>query len=429
VTRSSPRVLVINLHATENAGDAALLEMAIVALREALPGCSLTLAMNVPDARYCEPQSSINVVPSFIRATQPVSGSSAERVARLLVFGSIALLSALCWRVLRVLPPSPAGLRAILRAYAGADLVTSCPGNIFASTGKLGFPLLLSAVTVAIALAMGKPLNVLPQSIGPLRSRWERTLVGMIYRRARVVMVREPVSLRLAQHLGIASARLRFIPDLAYAYPAAHWTVVPRELRVRLDQLPHPLIGVTAVNRLLSAVDDSVWSAYEAGLAEGLTRFAEQRGASVVFFPQVTGPSEREDDRIAARRIAALMPPEVDVVLVDDQLSPGELKALYGRTDLFVGTRLHSVIFATGMGVPTLCVEYLSKTRGLAEMLGLERWRLDLPQVTGKNVDRALSELWEARAEVRKALQEKLPEMTGAVRRASELIRSERFGG
>lgn len=430
MSERAPAILLIHVHATDNAGDAALLDMALIALREALPEGRVTIAMNAPDMRYDRREEGIEVAPSFIAVTQPGGrASTLRRVVALLAGGGQALAAAWLWRLFRRMPPLPnRGLRRLLAQYAAADLVVSCPGNIFASTGKAGLPVLLSALTVAIGLALGKPLYVLPQSVGPLTKGWQRRLVGALYRRARVVMVREPVSLRFASSLGIPADRLHLVPDLAYAYPAAATRGVDPALLARVSALPRPIVGVTAINRLLSAVEGPVWDAYERGLAEGLAAFAVKRGGSVVFFPQVTGPAEREDDRIAARRIAAAMS-DADsrfaVLALEEKLSPAELKALYAGVDLFVGTRMHSVIFATSAGVPTLCIEYLSKTRGLAEMMGLEGWVLDLREVTGDRLRERLDALWGARNDVRADLLRQLPEMADAARRAGALIRSD----
>lgn len=423
-------VLLLNVHSSDNAGDAVLLEMALAVLREALPECRVTIAMNTPDPRYHRPVQGVEVAPSFVCATQPShSASLVRRIAALVSAGVLALFSAVIWRCLRRLPPLPVGpWRQLLEQYAAANVVVSCPGNIFASTGKVGLPLVQAAITVGIALLMGKPLYVLPQSVGPLRKRWQRALVGWLYRRARVVMVREPVSLRTAQGLGIQSTRLHLVPDLAYAFPAAPASEIAPHLLEVLSGLPRPLVGVTVINRLISSVGPDVWDHYEQGMAQGLSRFVGAHGGSVVFFPQVTGPTEREDDRIAARRIRSLLPAHIPVLVLEDQLPPGVLKALYAQADLFVGTRMHSVIFATSVGVPTLCIEYLHKTRGLAEMMHLDQWRLTIQEITGTRLTEALDALWCTRDEVGEQLLRELPQMRDLVHRASELIRSDYDG-
>jgi colanic acid/amylovoran biosynthesis protein len=318
-------------------------------------------------------------------------------------------------------------LRDLLRAYTDADLVVGCPGNIFASTGRVGKTLVISALTVAYALLLGKPFYVLPQSIGPLREGWPRRVTGALYRRARLVFAREPLSFRVGQELGLKPERLRLAPDLAFALPPAPRAEAQTILK-RLGLSEGPCLGVTVINRLLRTVDDRTWDRYEASVAYALRRFMVENEAHVVFLPQVTGPTAREDDREAARRVVAAMGDPPAAVVLDDILPPAVLKALCGEMDAFVATRMHSAIFALGMGVPTLMIEYLAKTRGLAEMLGLESWRLDLTEVEPDRLVDALDRLWRERDAYRRRLAETIPPLAAAASDVGRMIAQDFYG-
>jgi polysaccharide pyruvyl transferase WcaK-like protein len=116
------------------------------------------------------------------------------------------------------------------------------------------------------------------------------------------------------------------------------------------------------------------------------------------------------------------------VILVNEPLSPELLKGLYGLMDLFVATRLHSGIFAVGMRVPTLLIEYLAKTRGLAESMGLEEWRLDLAEISDQLLWNRLEALWLGRAAVQQHLSRTLPLLEQQALLAGKLI-AEDFHG
>ena len=425
------RITVINLHSSRNVGDAALLEMALATLREAFAGCHITLAMNDPDPIYADRDPAhVAVVPSLaaVMGAQDTRRGPVRQTAALA--GLLALgLPAAAWHRLsgRVLPWPRGNIRDLLAAYAEADLIVGCPGNIFASTGRVGKTLVISALTVAYGLLLGKPFYVLPQSIGPFRGGWPRWVTAALYRRGRLVFAREPVSFRVGQELGLAAARLRLAPDLAFALPP-----VPRaEARSILNRLglgDGPRLGVTVINRLLRTVDDQTWDRYEASVAHALARFMRAYGARVVFLPQVTGPTAREDDREAARRVVAAMGNPPGAVVMDDILPPAVLKALCGEMDAFVATRMHSAIFALSMGVPTLLVEYLAKTRGLAEMLRLEAWRLDLSEVGPDRLWEALDRLWQERAALRQQLAETIPPLAEAANNVGRMIAQDFYG-
>jgi colanic acid/amylovoran biosynthesis protein len=434
------QILVINVHSSQNAGDAALLGMTLRLLGTAFPGSSITVAMNLPDAglpgpgldpEVPAPPADTRIVPSFMAHLG--YGAKQRRLGQRLWAGiqllTAILASTLAWRRRREVPDwVQAGLRELLAAYAQADLVVSCPGNIFASRSRLGLPFLLSALTVAYASLLRKPLYILPQSIGPFTVGWQRLLVRRVYSRARIVQAREPVSLRLAAQIGIPAARLRLVPDLALALPAAPLEEIESaSLRVGIARVP-PMLGVTAINRLLSRHGDAVWDRYETAMAGALGAFLQRHGGGVIFFPQVTGPTEREDDRVAARRILEKMGSPSHARLVDEPLPPALLKGLYGQMDLFLATRLHSGIFAASMGVPTLLVEYLTKTRGMAEMMGLEEWRLELVEISEDLLSTKLEALWQQRDAVRQHLRRALPPLEQQAILAGRIIAEDFYG-
>ena len=97
----------------------------------------------------------------------------------------------------------------------------------------------------------------------------------------------------------------------------------------------------------------------------------QKYGVRIYFFPQVTGPTQQEDDRFAASKVAEMMKGvEESIVTIEEPLSSEMLKGLYGLMDIFLATRMHSGIFASSMGTPTLFIGYLTKIQGMVESNG-----------------------------------------------------------
>ena len=181
-------------------------------------------------------------------------------------------------------------------------------------------------------------------------------------------------------------------------------------------------MGVTVINRLIRNVSADIWERYETALADTLGGFARTHDATVVFFPQVIGPSEREDDRVAARRIIARMGLGAKAILLEEPVPPALMKALYCEIDILIATRMHSAIFALSNGVPTLMIEYLHKVRGLAEMLGLAEWTLSLSEMDASRLAQMLDALWADRKAVHHHLDEIMPGLVREVESVSETI-------
>jgi colanic acid/amylovoran biosynthesis protein len=405
----SPRnILMINLHSTQNAGDAALSDMAVACMRSAFPNARMTLAMNEPDLAYeTTDLGGIRVTCSFAALCGAELGP--PRLGALIWIIVVSLAAAAAYRARRRLPSwLPSDLRPLLTAYMNADLAVSKPGNVFATMGRVGMPFLLEALAVAYVIVLGKPLYVLPQSIGPLRRRWERTAVRGLFSKARMVFVREPVTLRLAREIGLPDERLFLVPDMAFALPQATAVEAARVLELA-GAGSGRRVGVTVINRLIRHVSQEDWDRYEQAMADALGWFAQKHDATVVFFPQVVGPTEREDDRVAARRIMARMRLGKQAVLLEEPAPPGLLKAMYREMDLMVATRMHSAIFALSNGVPTLMIEYLHKIRGLAEMLEIDRWTVNLTALDANELGGVLEALWDDRMAVRDRLGRLMP--------------------
>ena len=58
-------------------------------------------------------------------------------------------------------------------------------------------------------------------------------------------------------------------------------------------------------------------------------------------------------------------------VLISDALSFGEIMGVISASEILIGMRLHSLIYASGANVPTLAVSYDPKVDGFAEYIGL----------------------------------------------------------
>ena len=63
------------------------------------------------------------------------------------------------------------------------------------------------------------------------------------------------------------------------------------------------------------------------------------------------------------------------MVVLSNDYHALQLKAIYKSMDIFVGTRLHSTIFAVSENVPAICVTYHgTKALGVFKTLGLQEF-------------------------------------------------------
>jgi len=424
------KILITNAHSIRNSGDSVLLQVTLQEVERCFPEAEVVVALNDPDGYT--PFGAETSVGSFVHWFKSTHGERGSWRRLNLVLAPIllgwAVLVALLYRLTgraHCLHPRQE-YRRLIQAYLGADLVISCPGNFFVSGSGIGLPLLLAFWSTGYGWLAGKPLYMMQQSVGPFRRRWEYWVARWLFERVRIVAVRDDRSCQTLAAAGLEETQIIMLPDAAFLHQG---TGNPQRLVDEIAQTPgaqRPFIGVTVIdfaiqNRLFDRQD-----VYENALVTALNVFTTNHGGTVFLFPQVTGPSQAEDDRIPGRRVAAgLRERGAAVVLIDATWSPAELQAAYGQMDIFVGTRLHSNIFALTTGTPVVAIAYFYKTFGIMQMLGLSEWALDIWTITEQELAQRLELLWQQRAVLRRQLRAVLPQLQQEARRACELIRAD----
>jgi colanic acid/amylovoran biosynthesis protein len=402
------QILIINLHSSRNNGDAALTDVAIQQLSNCFPQSHITLAMNDPDSHLGDHM----VVGSFLHWMYKPS----EKAGMQWNYGAIIqLLLASLWSVFtyRLFKhPSFFGLtqtqKESLQVYFDADLVVSAPGNFMYSSGKAGLTFLIIAYTMAYALFASKPLYLFPQTIGPLSRARDRKLTQWILNRARLVMVREPISLKEIQQMGVTRAHCRLIPDIAFSFqgvPVEEAKTWLRAWGVDTEQ-GQPLLGITVINWGAQTAQPMIQEYYEDALFQVANYFLETTHGKVIFFPQVCSNMMVNDDRIPTQRVAERFQDRAEqVIFIKEPTNPELLKTAYRFMDVFIGTRMHSNIFALSEGVPVIAIAYRYKTQGIMQMMMLENWVMDINQVKGEVLVTKLASLWQEKHTLRQHIQ------------------------
>lgn len=384
------KILIVNVHSSLNAGDLALLQTTINLLRQQFPDAIFLVSANFPNEKAIQ-EVADRVVPSPWNLAGGGTGRKTRDLVRNLALGWMAAQSG----VFCLDNSSNQSWKALFDVYQEVDMVVAVSGNQFFSSGRYGWPLFAIAMSVKLAGVFKKPVYIMPQSIGPLRSWWERILLRISYSNAQLVYLRDNQSLRLAREVKLPADKVKFVPDPAFTLnPVLREDILPI-LEKFGYQSGMRSIGVTIIAAMPSYLDQRLISNYYSSVAKALSEMAEKHNAHIFFFYQVIGPSSQEDDRVASEIVFRQMNCEKENIhLVKENLSPAQLKACYGCMNEFLASRLHSGIFSIGMKVPTVFIGYLSKTRGVLEALSMEQDLLELKDLTSDSLFALLESNW-----------------------------------
>ena len=263
----------------------------------------------------------------------------------------------------------------------------------------------------------GKPFVFLPQAWGPFEHPPVRELARRAVNAASVSYARDDISRAYLEGLE-AGGRIEQAPDIAFLFgPSADG---PRLLsEIGLD--PGRLIVAIAPNmrvyeRTQGEGTENVY--YEALLRVG--RELGARGAQVLLVPHELLPSgvDRPDDRYLCALLAEAMEGQ-EVAAVTEDRTAEDLKAMIGGCDLMVGSRFHALIAALSSGVPSVAVGWAHKYPELLGEFGMERLVFDHNDLTQEALLEAVMEVWDARADYRARIGDRLPDVKG---RASQVF-------
>jgi colanic acid/amylovoran biosynthesis protein len=394
----APReILIINVHSTMNAGDTALLWLNMQQLAKAFPSATFTALVNYPRESYYTQLTNLRVMSSAFDLIEAGSERAGLKKILRLVGGCVQLLVSKLLPLKWLQNSSSPWLR-MAYAYRAADVVAAVSGAQMVSLGKYSWPLIVSSVPVFITNYFHKPLYVMPQSIGPLRWQWEQVLVKQAYSAARLVVLRDTISINLAKNIGLPPKKVKFAFDPGFALPVVS-AARAIEIMSPYGYLPgDPAIGITVIAQLSKTYDPASLAHYYQTLARVLARFSATYDIKIFVFDQVRGPTTREDDRIAAESLLEIVHENNrKVTHIKCNLTPMELKACYGLMGLFIASRLHSGIFAMSGGVPTIFIGYNPKTKGFLDAVGMSQLLLNLDGIDESRLYDLMCQSWENR--------------------------------
>lgn len=306
----------------------------------------------------------------------------------------------------------------IARRIREADAVLDISGGDSFSDNYTAWTFRRSVAPKRLALALRRPLILLPQTYGPFRDPAARAEASRIVRAATLAYSRDAASHEVLVELrgGHDGHRLVAGVDMAFALrPADPGPALPGPVRDLLSESDRsrPLVGVN-VNGLLysdryAAERFGIRFDYRT-LVQRLLTWLVAQDCDVLLVPHVavvggkTNPNE--DDVRACRNIVTGMGAAVRerVHVVPAGMTAAQIKWAIARTDWFCGSRMHSTIGSMSSGVPTAAVAYSMKMRGVFETCGIADEVIDGRSVNGDECLLLLKDAWVRREAVRRTL-------------------------
>jgi polysaccharide pyruvyl transferase WcaK-like protein len=345
-----------------------MVESVVARTPEVVGECEFSLLTTYPDAD----------APRVPRGGAPVHVVGLEPWRLALVEFPVALLSAVL-RVVRV-PRGWVRTRAN-RALLDSDAALDVAGISFAD-GR-GVPITVyNALMTGLPLLLGVPTLKLAQALGPFATQPNKCLARLVLPRLAVVCAR---GARTREHLdALGLSNVVDVADLAFSLDEAG--SLPSDIESRVEAAgEHVVVMPSAVVKRLFERDGNLHHLdYVEAMVRLVRELRQRTGLSVVIAPhsyRAGAPEGRMNDGPVCREIAARLADDPGTVLVDADLTAGELRHLVAGSQVLVTSRFHAMISGLATCTPTVVVGWSHKYREVLGDFGLADFGCDSAQL------------------------------------------------
>jgi len=276
------------------------------------------------------------------------------------------------------------------KCIKNADLVVSCGGGYMQCRNLRSYlvDFILHFVQLEIAYIQKKKYIIFAQTVGPF-SDITRKIVSPIMDHSLGILAREEISFEYAKK-NFSNPHTILTGDIAFLLNEKKNESVVVSNKTN--------IGVTVRNWHFPNQHDreKLKKKYFDSMVKFIEAVVKKYDADVYIMPQVIGPG-LDNDLLISEAIKNSVECKNNVFVVRKDLSPGEIKYLYSKMDYFVGTRMHSNIFALSESVPCLAISYDYKTDGIMRMAKMSDYIVDINDIGFTELLRKFSELVEDR--------------------------------
>jgi polysaccharide pyruvyl transferase WcaK-like protein len=303
-------------------------------------------------------------------------------------------------------------------SYSKADMVIICHDSLF-------YPLYHPMVAL-FCKVLGKKvviygstfnLDVKKGQFRGLRQRIAKWAVNLVLKNVDLITLREELSHELIRGISVDSVPTHLTGDFPFLLRPAGEERVQEILRAESLEGYTRMVGLSIGQHKLGVTFPQItnieikYGRFIEIIAEVVNYLTDSLEAAVVFIPHCIGHGQKLDDRIPSTEIYRKTQNKDRVRVITQEYSPEDLKGLAGRFDIFVGMRLHAVVDALCMGVPSIMLTHPKDNRAhgiLGRMMELNPWLYDLIGLTASSLIERTNSLWNSREHLRADLELKV---------------------
>lgn len=397
------KIVITNAYTWYNKGDAGILLATIDVLKKVYKDAEFSILSFAPDTdriKYSTDKS-IKEVESNILNPHPYKHT---KIGRILAIGKLFFKMLQMQIGLKLFRKNTIKKNKSLELLENADIIVVCGGGFL---GGKKLDSLMHIYQIYVDTLFKKPVYVMGNSIEPISNKVVKKYTEGVLKRVDYIFAREKITEEYLKKI-LPFNKFCRIPDMAFSLEDKEYEFDYMDKLKRENDI---IIGITVRNWNFPNVKDKnkAKENYLKAVADSMDFIIEKYNSVFVFVPQVI--VEFGDDTETAKEIKKIMKNSNKFVIRNDDYSPYEIKAMASNCDYFIGTRMHSNIFATSMKIPTTAIAYEKKTNGIMETVNMSDYVVEIDTITKEELIKTIEKMINDREEIIKTLNKRIPEI------------------
>ncbi|MCU7197748.1 polysaccharide pyruvyl transferase family protein [Turicibacter sanguinis] len=412
------KITITNAYTWYNKGDAGILLGTVNAIKEIYgENIEINILSFTPEedkTRYCKDSKIINVYSNILNPYPFKKSFFGKKIAILKLFYNMCLE----YIKLILLGEKYFDTKQSLRVLKDSDLIVVCGGGFL---GGNKFNSFMHLFQMYVNVKTKNSVVLWGTSIEPYKNNIVEYFTNKQIKSLTHVFPRESITNSLLSKQ-LDEQKFTLIPDMAFMLENKYQKF---DFITQLRQKYSNIFGLTVREWHFPNIEDVqlAKSNYINSVTEMIEYYARTMNAVFVFIPQVI--FEGDDDSIIAEEIKNKLKDDYkkNFIINKTDWSPVEIKSLIKNLDLFIGTRMHSNIFATSMAVPTVAIAYEKKTNGIMETVGLSRYVVEIDTITTNELIDKIDSCYKNRESISQSLEKRIVEIKSNIIDKSKFIK------
>ncbi|MFA7685642.1 MAG: polysaccharide pyruvyl transferase family protein [Candidatus Gracilibacteria bacterium] len=281
----------------------------------------------------------------------------------------------------------PAGFRSFFKNIfhknnATSRAVKACDYFILGGGGLFGGPKrranLIWGIQAVMAYFYGKKVVMYGQSIGPIKKFIDRLILKRLFKKAKLIIVRDKPSKDRLRELGIEK-KVYVYPDLAFRF------------KIETDEHQREKRLIVALRQMENLPVD-----FNESISSFLNWVIAEHKWNVTF---ITFQKGVESDEKLHEEIMEMINDKSYLDLIDEH-DIEKIIRVYLESEMVFGMRLHSLISAIKTDTPFMAINYAPKVKDFLESSGMEDHFLNLNEINPEKLKKQFTKVFTKKEDI-----------------------------